>query len=419
MASSRAPAQPAKPVPAPSTAPAPPPRPAAWRRSSSSNLWRWVIVSLLFAAVVAGVLVWRSLNRAPAEVFVVQRGTATAAVYGTVKIQPEVTREIRSQATGFVRLESGIQSGVVSVGSAIKRDQLLATIVDEVTERALRSAQTELTAALERQKLGPPSAQPLRAAKDSLGRLERLSANTVPAAELERARAEVKRLSDEVNAQTVEFQRQVDIYKSNVAGIQDQLRRTQLRSPMDGLLNAVAPADGDLVQNNALLFTVTTKGVYVEGQVNEEDVGEIKDGMKADLRLYSYSKREFTAKVSAVLPTNDVTLQRYTVVLYLDNPPDNIRAGMTGEMNIIIARRENSLVMPARALMTDQVLIVEDGVVKPRTVKVGYRGFDMVEISEGINEGDDVIVSDQETFRPGQRVRPITVNAPKKTDGKK
>ena len=400
MASSRAPAKPAKTTPVPTAGPLPAPRPVAARRSGSPNFWRWVIVGLLASAVLAGVMVWRALNRNPAEVFIVQRGTATAAVYGTVKIQPNVTREIRAQNTGFIRLESGIQSGVVSVGSEVKSGQLLATIVDDVNERALRQAQTDLAAALERQKLGPPSAQLVRTAKDSLGRLERLSANTVPAADLERARSELKRLTDEVNAQTVDLQRQVDTYQGIVAGIQEQLKRTQLRAPMDGLLTAVAPADGDLIQNNTLLFTVATKGVYVEGQVNEEDVGEIKDGMRADLRLYSYSKREFVAKVSSVLPSTTPENQRYTVISYLENPPDNIRSGMTGEMNIIIARREGALVMPARALMTDQVLIVEDGVVKPRTVKVGYRGFDMVEISEGINEGDSVIVSDQETFRP-------------------
>ena len=61
----------------------------------------------------------------------------------------------------------------------------------------------------------------------------------------------------------------------------------------------------------------------------------------------------------------------------------------------------------------DQAFIVEDGVIKMRTLKLGYRGLETVEILSGLNEGDEVVVSDQDTFRPGQRVRPVTVNSAK------
>jgi hypothetical protein len=47
-------------------------------------------------------------------------------------------------------------------------------------------------------------------------------------------------------------------------------------------------------------------------------------------------------------------------------------------------------------------------------LKTGYRGLETVEIVNGLNEGDQVVVSDQDTFRPGQRVRPVTVNSVKK-----
>jgi RND family efflux transporter MFP subunit len=380
--------------------------------------WKGLAIALVVVVLIGGWLVYRSLSRVPAEVFTVVRTTATASVYGTVKIQAAVTREVRSQNIGYVKFAEGIFSGVGSVGFAVTKDQVLATIADEATTRALKQAQTELAASSERQKLGPPSTQLLRTAKDALDRISTLQANSVPAADLERARGEVKRLTSVVEAERVDLQRSEDVLKSTVSGLEEQLRKTEIRSPMDGLITTINPADGDLVLNNAVLFVVATRDTYVEGQVNEEDVGEIKDGMHADVRLYSYSQREFTAKVSTVLPSTDPNSQRYTVVLYLDRPPENLRAGMTGEMNIIIARRENALVIPSRALMTDQAFIVEDGVIKMRTLKIGYRGLETVEIVNGLNEGDQVVVSDQDTFRPGQRVRPVTVNSVKKP-GKK
>lgn len=384
----------------------------------AGRFWKWIAILLGAIVLVGGWLVYRSLSRLPAEVFTVVRSTATAAVYGTVKIQAAVTREIRAQNTGYIKFAEGILSGVSSVGFTAKKDQVLATITDEATARALKQAQTELAAALDRQKLGPPSTQLLGTAKDNLNRLETLQRNSVPEAELERARSELRRLTAAVEAERVDLQRSVDVLKGTATGLEEQLRKAEIRSPMDGIITTVNPADGDLVINNAVLFAVATRETYVEGQVNEEDVGEIKDGMRADVRLYSYSQREFTAKVSTVLPSTDPNSQRYTVVLYLDNPPENLRAGMTGEMNIIIARRENALVIPGRALMIDQAFIVEDGVIKMRTVKIGYRGLETVEVLAGVNEGDQVVASDQDTFRPGQRVRAVTVNSVQKTEKK-
>lgn len=381
---------------------------------AASPFWKALAIGLGVVVLFGGWLVYRSLSRVPAEVFVVVRSTATASVYGTVKIQAAVTREVRSQNTGYIKFADGIFSGVSSVGFAVTKDQVLATIADEATSRQLKQAQTELAAASDRQKLGPPSTQLLRTAADTLERLMTLKPNAVPAADVEKARGEVKRLGAVVEAERVDLARSVDVLKTTVAGYEEQLRKTEIRSPMEGIITTVNPADGDLVMNNAVLFVVATRETYVEGQVNEEDVGEIRDGMHADLRLYSYSLREFTARVSTVLPSTDPNSQRYTVVLYLDDPPENIRAGMTGEMNIIIARRENSLVIPSRALMMDQAFIVEDGVIKMRSLKTGYRGLETVEILNGLSEGDLVVVSDQDTFRPGQRVRPVTVNSVKK-----
>jgi RND family efflux transporter MFP subunit len=393
----------------PTTEPSPGLLPAA-----ASPIWKALALALAAVVIFGGWLVYRSLSRVPAEVFTVVRATATASVYGTVKIQAAVTREVRSQNTGYIKFAEGIFSGVSSVGYSVTKDQVLATIADEATSRALKQAQTELAATSERKNLGPPSTQLLRTAKDSLDRLLTLKPNAVPAADLEKMQGEVKRLTAAVEAERVDLQRSEDVLKTTVSGLEDQLRKTEIRSPMDGIITTVNPADGDLVFNNAVLFVVATRDTYVEGQVNEEDVGEIKDGMHADVRLYSYSQREFSARVSTVLPSTDPNSQRYTVVLYLDQAPENLRAGMTGEMNIIIARRENALVVPSRALMTDQAFIVEDGVIKMRSLKTGFRGLETVEIVNGLNEGDQVVVSDQDTFRPGQRVRPVTVNSVKK-----
>jgi len=144
----------------------------------------------------------------------------------------------------------------------------------------------------------------------------------------------------------------------------------------------------------------------------------VKIGMEAMLQVYAFRGRQFKAKVTAILPAADPETQRYTIVLDLEDPPENLLAGMTGEMNIITGRHENALVVPSRALLVDQALIVSGGMVHARTVKVGYRTLDFAEVLGGLVEGDRVILADQDRFRPGQpareRLSDTSANTPKR-----
>src|SRR5207249_3337609 len=143
---------------------------------------------------------------------------------------------------------------------------------------------------------------------------------------------------------------------------------------------------------------------YVRGEVNEEDVGEVKPNMTAMVQLYAYRSRQFSAHVSSIQPAADPETQRYTIVLQLDQAPDNLMAGMTGEMNIITGKHESVLLVPTRALLVDQALIVKHGIVHARTIKVGFRTLDFAEAITGVTEGDHVVLSDQDKLHPGQPV---------------
>jgi hypothetical protein len=96
----------------------------------------------------------------------------------------------------------------------------------------------------------------------------------------------------------------------------------------------------------------------------------------------------------------------------MENPPDNMMVGMTGEMNIITGVHENALLVPTRALLVDQALVVNGGIVQRRTVNVGFRTLDFSEALSGLADSDHIIVSDQDKFHSGQPVRQRTINAP-------
>src|SRR5438045_5017481 len=183
------------------------------------------------------------------------------------------------------------------------------------------------------------------------------------------------------------------------------MKNSEIRSPVDGLLTAIKTIDGELVAERAELLTVSSRKNYVRGEVDEEDVGEVKQGMEAIVQVYAFRTRQFTARVAAIQPAADPDTQRYTIVLDLQDPPENLMAGMTGEMNIITGQHEDALLVPTRALLVDQALVVKHGVLQSRTVKIGYRTLDFSEVLDGVSEGDRVVLSDQDKLQPGRPVR--------------
>jgi RND family efflux transporter MFP subunit len=341
-----------------------------------------------------------------AEVATVRRGTALSAVYGTVRIEPAFVVHVRAQNAGFIRLADPFSIGRGAIGKTVEKGQLLATIADETTGRQLKQARADLEAATERAALPLPSAEPLKSAEDQVQRLEKLAAlSNVPAVEYEKAKSEANRLRGLVESERIERDRNLESLKETCKKLEAQMKSSEIRAPIDGLLTSISTIDGELVSESNELFTVSSRKNYVRGEVNEEDIGAVKPKMKAMVQLYAYRDRQFSADVSSIQPAADPETQRYTVVLQLENPPDNLMAGMTGEMNIIIGRRENVPIVPTRALLVDQALVVKRGVVRARTVRTGFRTLDFTEIVNGLSLGDRVIVSDQDRLRPGSLVR--------------
>lgn len=356
-------------------------------------------LALLFAVIYYALL-------PVAEVAIVQRGTAVSAVYGTVRIEPTLVIPVRAQNSGFIRLADPFSAGRAAIGKELQKGELLATIADETTARQLKQAQADLEAARQRAELPLPSSEPLRVAEDNLQRLEKLtSLSNVPAVEFEKAKSEVTRLRGLLESERIERDRNLEMLDAAAKKLEAQMKNSEIRAPIDGILTNIKAIDGELVSEGNDLFTASSRKNYVRGEVNEEDVGEVKIGMSALLQVYAFRTRQFSAKVTAILPAADPETQRYTIVLDLEDPPENLLAGMTGEMNIITGKHENALLVPTRGLLIDQALLVKNGVVQTRTVQVGYRTLDYAEGLSGIEEGDRVIVSDQDRFHPGQPAR--------------
>src|SRR5438034_7132220 len=229
-----------------------------------------------------------------AEVATVQRGTAISAVYGTVRIEPAFVVRVRAQNDGFIRLAEPFSAGRGAIGKGVERGELLATIADEETSRQLKQARTDLQASVDRAALPLPSSELLKAAEDNLQRLEKVvSSGNVPAVEYQKSKSEVNRLRGAVETERIERDRNLKSLDGTAKKLEAEMKNAEVRSQIDGILTNVQTIDGELVADGYYMYTVSSRKTYVRGEVNEEDVGEVKPGMKAKVQLYAYRTRTF------------------------------------------------------------------------------------------------------------------------------
>lgn len=323
----------------------PAPRPL-WKRPTA-----WAGVALI-VALLAGGWAWQARQAAAsAPVYVteaVTQGKISVVVSANGTLQPTHAVNIGSELSGTVA------KVLVDVNDRVKKGQVLveldtAKLRDQIvrSRASLASAQASVA----------QSAATLKETQGNLARLEevsRLSGGKVPAqSELDTARATVDRAkADEAAARAtvVSAQAQLSTDETN-------LSKASIRSPMDGvvLTRTVDPGNAVAASLQAVtLFTIAEDLTQLRLQVNvdETDVGTVKDGQKATFTVGAYPNRRYPAKVTRVAYGSTTTdnVVTYTTWLDVDNTDMTLRPGMTAVATIRADDRGEALLVPNTAL---------------------------------------------------------------------
>ena len=161
-----------------------------------------------------------------------------------------------------------------------------------------------------------------------------------------------------------------------------------------------AQASGSVSSRAGGFVTLTNLGTNeVKARFSEADTAKIQPGQAAKVEFESLGQ-QLTARVVRIdaIETVVANVVTYTVTLLLDKKLDQIKPGMTGNVDVIIGDKENVLRLPVTAInprngrATVQVL-GKDGKLETRQVTTGLKGDDDVEITSGLDVGDKVVVS--------------------------
>jgi membrane fusion protein, multidrug efflux system len=250
-------------------------------------------------------------------------------------------------------------------------------------------------------------------------------------AEVSIAQANQKR-NQELVAQNFVSQRSLDESAANLQVAQAKLTlakataaRLKIISPFDGVAGIRSVNVGDYLKDGADIVNIEDMdAIFVDFRLPERFQGKVKPGQTAQIELDAMPGRKFSAQIQSIDPLIDANGRSVGVRGCIDNRQAQLRPGMFARVNPVFGVRDNARVVPEEAILPQggkQFVIrlnkSADGKMQTTQrveVKVGLRTPGKVEVLDGLEAGDTVIVAGQQRVqKDGTVVNVVDTSSPR------
>jgi len=252
--------------------------------------------------------------------------------------------------------------------------------------------------------------------REVISKKERDAANmeyTVAEAQLASSQQQLKLLRDGAR-QEVRDATQAKLKEMEAILEQERtrLQNTLIVVPFRGEISRKYVDAGALVSSSTpLVNLVHIETLKVIANVLEKDIPLLRTGMKAKVRVESYPERIFEGRVEKINSTLDLSTRTLQAEIYIPNPYRLLKPGMFAKLEMVLLEKPGALVIPRHAVIEEggskSIFIVQGNQALRKKVVTGYEQDQVVEILEGVSEGDQVVVRGQESIRDRSTVRVI------------
>ncbi|MGH7843495.1 MAG: efflux RND transporter periplasmic adaptor subunit [Candidatus Binataceae bacterium] len=367
----------------------------------------WVLAAIA-VIVIAGFWLRRSNESAPRYVTAsVTRGPIVRSVIATGTVNPVVTVQVGSYVSG------PIQSIYADFNAPVRAGQLIAKIDPRPFEVKVEEAQATLDNA--KAQLGKDLAD-MSYKKVTFERNQRLlAAGAVSRDVLDSADSAAQQAVAQVALDRANIEQQT----ASVKDAQIQLNYTNIVAPVDG---TVVSRNVDVGQTVAASFQTPTlfliakdlTQMQVDTNVSESDIGNVQKGATSEFTVDAFPRRTFQGAVTQVrqAPITVQNVVTYDVVITVANPELLLKPGMTANVTIVTASRDNATRIPLQALRYSpkradhSVQAAERGAGSPRQSRVWTLAGNQlapVAVTTGLDDGDNVELLTGD-LKPGDEV---------------
>lgn len=201
-----------------------------------------------------------------------------------------------------------------------------------------------------------------------------------------------------------------------------QLSYTDIRSPIEGTVtqrldivkvgNVVTPVGGVIENADSSLFVVEDLDtLMLRVNVPERELAKLSVGQVAELGFDAVPGRTFKGEISLISPYVSAETATFPVRIRVTDTGGLLRPGMFARVAIVYERKPDALRIPRTALLDGdgppKVFVVKDGKAAERAVKLGLANGGWIEITEGLRDGEQVVVVGQGAVKPGAPVRVV------------
>jgi len=315
------------------------------------GLKRWLIVTILVAAMVGIVALWKRMEKSNAVQYKTQevvRGNLTVIVTATGTLQPTNKVDVGSELSGIIK------SVEVDYNDRVKVGQTLAKLDTSKLEAQIAQAKAALESAKAKVLQAQATVAETRAKLAQLQRVRELSNGKVPSqSEMDAAEAALERAkADEASSKAAVSQAQAAL-----EAYETDLSKSVIRSPINGIVLTRSIEPGQTVAASfqaPVLFTLAEDLTQMELHVNvdEADIGKVHEGQKATFSVSAYPNRTFEARITQARYGSSTTsgVVTYETVLRVNNSDLSLRPGMTATADIVVKNIENAILIPSAAL---------------------------------------------------------------------
>ena len=317
------------------------------------------------------------------DVLTIQAGTIAAGPLITGSLQPDKRADLRAEVSAVVT------AVLKENGDPVRKGDLLVRLDDTSIRDALVSAQeSERAAAL--------------AAEQSERQLTRLKTLR------ESGMASAQALEDaEIRRNTTHSE--VASARSRVVQARQQLQRTEVRAPFDGIVADRKLSVGDTAQvGKELLKVMDPRSLRFEGLVSSDAIASVQKGQKVTFRVNGFAGKEFEGTVRLVAPSANAMTRQVEVLVDVHEPPARV-AGLYAEGRVA-ASSSSALVVPGSSVVREGEKSWAWRVGGGKLQKVGLslgerdpRSGDFI-VAGGLTAGDRVLRHPVATLKDGQPV---------------
>jgi membrane fusion protein, multidrug efflux system len=324
---------------------------------------------------------------APEDVILVRTSSVGNGPLVTGTVQPERRADLRAEVSSVVL------AVMKENGEAVRKGDLLVRLDDTSIRDGLVSAQEAERAA----------GQAFDQAERQFQRLNTLRASgMVSAQQLEDA---------EIRRNTT----QSDLSAAKARGVQarQQLQRTEVRAPFDGIVADRKVSAGDTAQvGKELLKVIDPRSLRFEGFISSDALQSVKVGQAVVFRVNGYGKQDFAGKVKFVAPTANATTRQVEVLVEIAGDAPSRLAGLYAEGRVE-ASTASALMIPDSAIVRDGEKAfawrVKSGALQKVTLALGDRDSRSGDylVRAGIADGDSLLRNPVATIKDGQAVKQV------------